>query len=197
MQFFDNSTAANGIFTSNGGTVSGALGGVTAFSGSSQAASGQFTANGGTTTGADGGVTFFTNFSTAASATLIANGGTGGGNGGIIWFRENATASAATIVKVYGNGRLEMSQLTPAGLTIGSLEGDGNVFLGSKKLTLGGGDQSTTFSGVMQDGGIGGGSGGSLAKEGTGSLTLSGTNTYTAHFKFPAVARSLRRAASP
>jgi outer membrane autotransporter protein len=35
------------------------------------------------------------------------------------------------------------------------------------------------LSGVIQDGGLSGGSGGSLIKTGTGTLTLSGSNTYT------------------
>ncbi len=38
---------------------------------------------------------------------------------------------------------------------------------------------STTFSGVIQDGGQNGGVGGSLTKIGTGTLILSGANTYT------------------
>jgi autotransporter-associated beta strand protein len=64
-------------------------------------------------------------------------------------------------------------------MTIGSIEGDGDVFLGSKTLTVGSNDVDTTFSGVIQDGGIGGGTGGSLTKIGLGTLILSGANTYT------------------
>jgi len=56
--------------------------------------------------------------------------------------------------------------------TIGSLSGAGNVNLGDRKLTIGG-DSSTEFSGSIS------GAGGSLAKLGNGTLTLSGTNTYT------------------
>ncbi|BCM21200.1 beta strand repeat-containing protein [Mesorhizobium sp. J8] len=56
--------------------------------------------------------------------------------------------------------------------TIGSLSGAGNVNLGDRKLTIGG-DASTAFSGSIS------GTGGSLAKLGSGTLTLSGTNTYT------------------
>jgi autotransporter-associated beta strand protein len=38
---------------------------------------------------------------------------------------------------------------------------------------------NTEFSGIIQDSGEGGGTGGSLYKKGTGTLTLSGANTYT------------------
>jgi autotransporter-associated beta strand protein len=66
-------------------------------------------------------------------------------------------------------------------VTIGSLEGSGNVFLGENNLTVGSNNTtpSTPFSGVMQDGGIFGGTGGSLTKTGTGAFTLTGANTYT------------------
>ena len=65
-------------------------------------------------------------------------------------------------------------------MTIGSIEGTGNVFLGARKLTVGSNNFSTTFSGIVQDtGGIFFGTGGSLAKIGTGTLTLSGANIYT------------------
>ena len=68
---------------------------------------------------------------------------------------------------VYGNGQLDISQ-TEADVTIGSLEGDGLVFLGVRKLTIGSNNGSTTFSGVIQ------GAGG-VTKIGTGTLTLSGS----------------------
>ena len=38
-------------------------------------------------------------------------------------------------------------------MTAGSIEGAGSIFLGSKNLTVGGNNLSTTFSGVLQDGG--------------------------------------------
>jgi autotransporter-associated beta strand protein len=77
----------------------------------------------------------------------------------------NATASGAT---------LDISGITAAGLTIGSLTGAAGsaVTLGGKSLTVGDAT-STTFAGAI------GGSGGSLVKQGSGQLTLSGTNTFT------------------
>jgi autotransporter-associated beta strand protein len=102
-----------------------------------------------------------------------------GGLGGTISFIQNSTGDTAR-VEVFGNGNLDIS--AHDGLqrtTIGSIEGDGNVFLGANKLAVGRNDLSTTFSGVIQDGGQNGGIGGSLNKVGSGVLTLSGTNTYS------------------
>ena len=65
------------------------------------------------------------------------------------------------------------------GLTTGSIEGDGDVFLGANNLTVGTNNLGTTFSGLIQDGGTNGGTGGSLTKAGTGKLTLTKSNTYT------------------
>ena len=78
-----------------------------------------------------------------------------------------------------GTGNLDISGLTTGGTTAGSIEGAGNVFLGSKNLAVGGNNLSTTVSGVIKDGGSFPGAGGSLTKTGTGTLTLSGVNTYT------------------
>ena len=53
-----------------------------------------------------------------------------------------------------------------------SLAGAGSVLLGANTLTIGSNNQSTTFSGVIQDTG-------GVTKSGTGTLTLTGSNTYT------------------
>ena len=128
--------------------------------------------------GAGGGVTEFL-LSTADSATLIANGGTGGGQGGTIFFEQGSTGGTCR-VEVFGNGSLDISGLlTVPRLTIGSVEGNGNVFLGGNNLIVGSNNRSTSFSGVIQNGGIQGGSGGSLTKIGSGTFVLSGANTYT------------------
>jgi autotransporter-associated beta strand protein len=64
-------------------------------------------------------------------------------------------------------------------VTIGSIEGTGSVFLGANNLTTGSNNLSTIFSGTIQDGGISGGTGGSLTKIGTGTLMLTAANSYT------------------
>ena len=64
-------------------------------------------------------------------------------------------------------------------MTAGSIEGDGTYFLGSKQLTVGSNNLPTTVSGTINDGGAAGGVGGSLVKVGTGTLTLTGDNTYS------------------
>ena len=176
--FINTSTAGSATITNKGATVSGAGGGDTIFDDTSTAGSATITNNGATVSGAFGGTTFFDDTSIAGSATLIANGGTAGGGGGGIFFESNSDGGTSRI-EVFGNGEMDISFQTTGGVTIGSLEGSGNVFLGANQLTVGSNNASTIFSGVIQDGGIGGGTGGSLTKTGTGMLTLSGNNSYT------------------
>ena len=102
---------------------------------------------------------------------MFANGGSNGGQGAKIQFEEDSTGGTLRIV-LAGNGFLTIAPHNPPGVTIGSLEGSGIVFLGNNNLTVGSRNNSTVFSGVIQDGG-------SLTKIGTGTLTLSGANTYT------------------
>jgi len=58
-------------------------------------------------------------------------------------------------------------------MTAGSIAGDGTYNLGSKELTVGSNNLSTTVSGLIE------GDGGSLVKVGTGTLTLTDNNTYS------------------
>ena len=85
------------------------------------------------------------------------------------------TGSIATSSAVLDNGILDISS-TSAGASITSLSGSGAVALGQQTLTLTA--ASGTFSGSVVDGGLSGGSGGSLTIAG-GTETLTGTNTYT------------------
>ncbi|MBP9914439.1 MAG: autotransporter-associated beta strand repeat-containing protein [Opitutaceae bacterium] len=184
---FENATADHGTFTTNGGTASGAGAGKIMFSsfggGEATADHGNFTLNGGTASGAQGAYIAFNQTSTAANSTLIANGGTNGGDGASIRFFDAALGGNA-IVKVYGNGNLDISPeniyMGSVTVSIASLEGSGNVFLGNNNLTVGGNNASTAFSGVFQDSGYyGSGGNGSLTKVGNGTLTLTGASTHT------------------
>jgi len=168
-------SAGNGTFINNGNNAGSA--GSTLLFGSSTASNGTFTNNGGTGSSGAGGDTIFFDTSTAAAATLIANGGTGGARGGAIVFEQDSKGGRSR-VEVFGNGELDMSLHTPS-LTIGSIEGTGNAFLGSNNLTVGSNNMNTIFSGVIQDGGTIHGTGGSLTKIGSGTLDLTGSNTYT------------------
>ena len=117
------------------------------------------------------GAVHFNVHSTAGNATLIANGRVAGGVGGLIQF-TGSSMGATSRVEVFGNGTLDISEHDLPNVRVGSLEGDGLVFLGPVKLVVGSNGLSTTFSGVIEDTG-------ELTKLGNGTLTLSGANTYT------------------
>ena len=119
-----------------------------------------------------GGIAYFFQTSSAANATIINN------SGGTTYFVEASSAGNATIVANAG-GTVDFSGLTTAGTTAGSIAGAGLYVVGSKQLTVGSNNLSTTVSGIIADGGSSGGVGGSLVKVGSGTLTLSGANTYT------------------
>ena len=119
-----------------------------------------------------GGIAYFGETSSAANATIINN------SGGTTYFFEASNAGNATIVANAG-GTVDISGLVTAGTTVGSIAGAGLYRIGSKQLTVGTTNLSTTLSGIIADGGAGGGTGGSLVKVGGGTLTLAGANTYT------------------
>ena len=190
LQLNGNSTGGNATFTIGGGAVSGALGAAGQIGENATGGDATFIVNGGAVGGAAGGTFFITdgNFfyqSTAGNATLIANRGFGGGAGGSILFTANGgggndPTGGGSRIEVFGDGNLDMSFRNPGtNLTVGSLEGNGLVFLGAANLTVGRNQLSTLFSGLIQDGGANGGTGGSLTKIGGGTLFLTNANTYT------------------
>ena len=126
----------------------------------------------------------FNNFPTGTlTLRSFASGGTVVlDNSGRVFFQGNSTGASATITN-FGVGFVDFSATTgPAGdraISAGSIAGTGTFFLGADQLTVGGNNLSTTVSGTIQDGGAAGGSGGSLVKVGTGTLVLTGNNTYT------------------
>jgi len=196
---FDNSsTAGNGTFTNPGGIIvfrsdnpvvgNVPTGGNGAFTNqdagftvvdADTGGDATFINNGGAVSGAIGGETLFQDTGDAGNATLIANGGVDGGEGGSIQFATVSTGGTVQ-VEVFGNGNLDISRHDAPGLTTGSINGNGALFLGANNLTVGTNNLSTDFTGVMQDGGTNGGIGGSLTKAGGGTLTLTNANTYTA-----------------
>jgi autotransporter-associated beta strand protein len=153
-------------------------GGYVMLFGNASAGSGVFTVNGSPTAGGTAGQVRFADTATAANATFIVNGGSGGGEGGFLRFYWESSGGMARL-KLLGNSHLDISVHRTPGVTGGSIEGTGSVFLGARNLTLGSNNLSTVFSGVIHDGGLAGGSGGSLGKVGSGTLTLSAANTYS------------------
>ena len=185
-----------GASTADHSTIINADGGVTQFGGTSSedgsdlctgctAGFASITNNGGTTfflttsnagsatiTTNSGGFTEFNDASSADHATVITN------SGGVTAFQDGASGGQAQFITNAG-GVFDISLLSSSGMTAGSIAGAGDYLLGSKTLTVGSNDLSTEVSGVIADGGFGGGVGGSLVKVGAGTLTLSGSNTYT------------------
>jgi autotransporter-associated beta strand protein len=176
---FEFASAGSGTFHNLGASTASGAGGRTDFFYGSTAANSTIINEGGTGPGAPGGATaFLLHSATAGDATLIANGGTDGGEGGLFSFTGTGEGARAR-VELHGNGSLDISGKSAEGLTIGSLSGDGVVFLGSRNLSIGSNNSSTSFAGLLQDGGVVGGSDGSVTKVGSGTLVLSGVNSYT------------------
>jgi len=185
LLFLANSTAGSATINNNGGT--------TEFTALTTAGSATIN-NMGTSASV-----VFTNNSTAGNAainnsagSITFNGLSTAGNAtitnalfvpqGSITFSDASTAGNAAITNNSG-GVVDFSASIGPNfdnrLSAGSIAGAGTFFLGANQLTVGGNDLSTVVSGVISDGGAGGGIGGSLVKVGTGTLTLTGINTYT------------------
>jgi outer membrane autotransporter protein len=179
--FFDHSTAGAAAITNDNG-------GATIFNNHSKAGTAAIVNN-------DGGATMFYDHSRAGHAVIADNSGGGtaffdrssGGhatflNSGLLFFYDRSTAGHARLVNDAG-GVVDFSGTTgrhnDGRVSAGSIEGAGTYFLGANQLAVGANNLSTTVSGVIADGGAAGGTGASLVKVGTGTLTLAGANTYT------------------
>jgi autotransporter-associated beta strand protein len=171
--------AGSATFINNGGATFGADGGVIGFAKDSSAFSSTIINNGGAVFGGKGAKLIFRRGSGADSATLIANGGAGPGSGATILFMSDSSGDLAR-VEVFENGNLDVSRPDPIDDTVGSIEGNGLVFIGSSNLNVGSNNLNTTFAGVISEsGGVTEGTGGSLTKTGTGTLILSNANAYS------------------
>jgi T5SS/PEP-CTERM-associated repeat protein/autotransporter-associated beta strand protein len=165
VQFYNNSDAASATFTNNGA-------GSTQFNNNSTAASATINNSGA------GSYAAFSGTATAADATI-----TNSGAGSSTVLSGTASGGNATLVNNNATALIDISGLTNGGTTVGSIAGNGAIYLGGNNLTVGTNNTSTTFSGVIQDGPNPGGSPlpleGQLTKVGTGTLTLTALNTYT------------------
>jgi autotransporter-associated beta strand protein len=198
----------SGFATASGATIVNDLGGSTMFNAQSRAGGATITNRASDNLSPGGklifGISGLTDMSSADHATIVNEAGAFGlGSGGLTRFNAVSTADAATITTnsngivaffdgssggtarfiTNAGGVFDISQLTAAGTSAGSIEGAGTYYLGDKQLTVGGNNLSTSVSGIVSDGTCGcfgaGGIGGSLVKIGAGSLTLTGINTYT------------------
>ena len=193
----DGATFFHSQTTAGAATITNRFGGFTGFSGQSSAGSATIvnenlgftefgqpastdapTAGNATIINNNLGFTSFNAFSTAGNATIIAN------DGGQTGFFDNSTGGTARFI-TNGTGFVDFGGTTgPNGdgrIKAGSIEGAGNYYIGGgNTLIVGGNNLSTNVSGVIADFcGCGPVGSGSLEKEGSGKLILSGVNTYT------------------
>ena len=127
----------------------------------------------GSAPGATGGSVVFASIS--GSANFVINGGTNGGSGGTAAVSGDIDGSASRF-QIFGDGVLNVGRLSSIPATVGSIEGDGLIYVAANGFTVGN-DLSTTFSGVIGPA-PNSGSFGSITKVGRGTLTLTGSNTY-------------------
>lgn len=188
MSFNDTSTAGSANITSSGdiefntssnaGTATIVNDAIMNFNDTSSASGANITNNAagflsfitsssaGTATISNSGSLTFVGLSTAAGSTITTE------SGGTTSFAGTASGGSARFVTNAG-GTVDISGLTNGGMTAGSIEGAGDYLLGAKTLTTGSLNTSTQVDGVIS------GAGGGLTKVGTGTLTLTGINTYT------------------
>lgn len=176
LQFFDGTSAGSSTLTNNHNT---------SFFTTSTAGSANITNNsvlGFFQTSTAGNATItntsnlsFNNSATAGNAT-ITNSSTG-----VTQFLDTSTGGNARLINNAAGGTFDFSgthgPLGDGNVSAGSIEGGGIVNLGNNQVTIGSNNLSTTFSGVITGtpaiGNV------PIIKVGTGTLTLTGNNTYT------------------
>ncbi|MFM8331629.1 MAG: autotransporter-associated beta strand repeat-containing protein [Candidatus Methylumidiphilus sp.] len=120
----------------------------------------------------DGAATYGITKTGAGTVVLTGNNTYGGGttvSAGTLALGAGGSLAADNAVTVNSGATLDVANHAT---TLGSLAGGGSVHIGGTTLTVGG-SGSTGFGGVIS------GTGGGLDKEGSGTLTLTGSNTYT------------------
>lgn len=178
--FFDTTSAGNAVINTDRGVW---------FAGISTAANATITGNatsnllfdvgsnaGNATITSNGGLIEFTGSNTAANATITTN------SNAYLRFAGESTAGNARIInnaslvdfsRSFGPNRDQR-------LSVGSIEGSGRFLLGSGQvLTAGSNNRSTNVTGTIAEDNLGHAFGATLKKVGSGTLTLSGMNSYT------------------
>ncbi|MDQ1650775.1 MAG: fibronectin-binding autotransporter adhesin, partial [Frankiaceae bacterium] len=169
LQFDNTATAGNAIINNTPGS--------TTFTGFSTAGTAAITNSG-------GGLLSFTDSSSAGNATITTNAGS------LTQFFANSDGGNARFV-TNGTGIVDFSSTAGTDgsniINTGSIAGSGRYFLGGNIVHVGGNNDTTTVSGIISACGptgnecsaASGTSGGALFKDGSGTLTLSGVNSYT------------------
>jgi autotransporter-associated beta strand protein len=208
IAFSGSSTAASSALAARSGEVTGAHGGLIYFRDSSSAKESSITIEGGLADGATGANMYFEDTASAGNAFIYVEGGgvAGTSNGGTLSFLDSSTSLGAQIFVSEGpvegaqpgrlffyddsdarlgiirlfDGVMDICPHNPGTVTVGTILGYyGTVFLGSNNLEIGGNGILGILDVVFQDGGIAGGSGGSITKAGTNTLELDAASTFT------------------
>ncbi|MTV13671.1 MULTISPECIES: autotransporter domain-containing protein [Bradyrhizobium] len=169
--FYQNSTAANATIDNSG---------LTYFGTSGLSLTEAPTAGNATITNRSGGTLVFDVYATAGNATITTE------SGASVTFLGNSTGGTAQFI-TQGTGYVDFGgSLGPNGdgrITAGSIAGSGAYYIGGgNTLVVGGNNLSTVVSGVIADSdpcGCGPTGPANFEKTGSGTLTLSGVNSYT------------------
>lgn len=184
INFNASSSAGNATISNNGSlnfnnssvassaTITNTFGGSLSFNNSSSADNATIRNNAGSVSFNDSSSAKFATISNNAGNSLIFNDTSSANtatitNLGSIFFNDSSTGGSLVMIANNG-GSLNLSG--PTFLTIGSLSGAGSINLGSSKLVVGALGRTETISGAISGAGI-------FAKQGTGTLTLTGNNS--------------------
>ena len=128
-----------------------------------------FTQSGGT--GAWAAPTYVISGTGANTGTVRVSGSSGGGATRLQLANVNALQSATLDMATGDTGTVEFTVAGNNTYNLGGLQGSRNLGFGSNALSIGGNGQNTTYSGNLSGSGL-------FAKVGSGTLTLSGSNSY-------------------